>query len=334
MKLYNNKAAGFLKNINAPAVLIYGNDNGAVREFEGKLTQAKQSGAQADEWDVKTITAEQLKEDPGVLLDEVKSMGFFAAKKIVRINEATDSLLANIEEAIPELNEDVFLIITAGELAKKSKLRAAFEGAKELMAILCYKEDDFSLKNHLQARFSDEGIMAEPDALEMLVTNLGGDRMITNSEIEKIITYLGGEKKLKFDDVNKLISDGSEVTLIDLAFAVSARDSKRIERSLQRAFAEQIGAVAVVRMVNWHFKRLAQAKSALENGGNIEGAMRGLYPPVFFKQVPEFKTALSRWKLSELLAVLEKTAEIELAAKKNANDAESCCRYELLSYAA
>lgn len=276
------------------------------------------------------FTPEQLMEDEGLLATEMSSMGFFAEQKIVRIDAVIDDLLPQIQAVLHNTSLDNFLIVTGGELKPTSKIRKFFEGSKELVTLLCYKEDEVSLRAHIVQTLREEGIVADRDALDYLVTNLGEDKMITNNELQKIITYLGHEKELSFEDVAALLADSSELTLSDLASAVSARDNRKLEKNLARVAGQQIGGVAVLRMVAWHFERLLAARATVDSGQGIDFALKTLRPPVFFRDVPAFKQDLAKWKLQQLKAAMQSIYVAELAVKKGGLDENVICHHALI----
>ena len=328
MKLYSNKFNP-ASNLNSGAVLIYGNDYGLVKEVEKKIITHLLPNA--DEMAVNEITAEQLKEDPGALLTELGSVSFFADERVIRINDATDSLTGAIEEALPEVSKENFLIVTAAELTPASKLRKLFESSKVHLAVLCYKDDEVSIKQVIRQRLSEAKIQFDNDTLEFLAANLGEDRLVTNSEIEKIITFAGDARQLNFEDAAKILAGSSQITLSDLAFAVSAKNSAKIEKNLQRVFAEHVAAVAVLRSLAWHFERLLTTKIAVESSPNVDQAVRSLRPQVFFRQIAQFKTDVNKWNKGQLIKALTMIKETELAVKQAKADEQLLCSNLLLS---
>lgn len=328
MKLYSNKFNP-ANNLKTGAVLIYGNDYGLVKEIEKKIITYLLPDA--DEMAICDISAEQLKEDPGALLTELGSVSFFADERVTKISEATDSLAPFIDEALPETSRENFLIITAGELTPASKLRKLFEGSKEHLAVLCYKDDEVSVKQVIRSKLSAEKIQVDNDTIEFLAANLGADRLITNSELEKIVIFAGSDRKLSFEDAGKILASSSQITLSDLSFAVSSKAPEKIERNLGRVFAEHVAAVAILRALAWHFERLLSVKLAVESSPNVDQAVRSLRPQVFFRQIAQFKMDVNKWNKKQLIESLKLIKEAELAAKQAKIDEQILCRNLLFS---
>jgi len=332
MKLYSNKAQGFIANPNCNTILIYGNDSGGVRDTARQL--CKVLLPQENEMGLSEFTPDQLLDDESLLSTELTSMGFFAEQKVVKIEGGTqaaiDAILPQIQAVLQHLSRENFLIVTAGELTPVSKIRKFYEGSKDLMALLCYKDDEATLRTHIGQKLREAGISPERDAMDYLLNNLGEDKMITNNELDKIITYLGHEKELGFEDVAALLADSSELTLADLAFAVSSRNHTKLEKNMARVLSQQIAGVAVLRMVAWHFERLLTAKATTETGQGIDFALKTLRPPVFFRQVALFKQDLAKWSLPQLKTAMQRIYAAELAVKKGGLDENVICHHALI----
>lgn len=331
MKLYSNKFNPAM-NLKSGSILVYGNDYGLVKEIEKKIISylLPTADGSIDEMAVKQMQPEDIKDDPSILLDEISSVSFFADKKLTRIADAPDSIFQTIEEALPETSLENFLLLTAGELKPTSKLRKLYESSSDLLAVLCYKDDDVSIKSLLRGKLQQAGISADNDTIEFLASNLGEDRLITSSEIDKIITFVGSAKQLSFEEATQILADSSQITLTELAFALSARDSTKAEKSLARVFSQQIAAVAILRAVAWHFQRLLRVKVVVETSPNVDAAVKSLRPQVFFRQIPQFKMDVNRWNKRQLTDVLNLISQAELASKKGSIDEQIICRDTLL----
>jgi len=335
MKIYSNNAENFLRNVKPgglPAVLIYGPDLGAVRDNMKKLSARLLPGA--DEMALKEFSAEDIKNDPGLLLSEINAMNFFSERRVIIISNFIASIAETVTEAIANIPADLTIIITAEELGRESKLRKFFEDHKTLPAIICYKEDERSIKAWVAQKFRDAGVRVDADAMNFLSANLGEDKQITINEVEKILTYLGDQKTLSFEEAVQLLADSSELTVNDIAFAAALKDAAKLEKSLARAFAEQMNAVPIFRGVAWQFQRLITARLMVNNGMAVDAALNSLRPAVFFRQVDQFKNALRKWDEKALKKAMADLTEAELQAKSSTLDSDIICREALLKLVA
>jgi DNA polymerase-3 subunit delta len=332
MKLYSNKADGFIKSPKGAAVLIYGPDTGAGRVVAKQI--AKAFLPNVDSMSVTELSGDQIKADPAILADEYYATSFFVEKKALLIDDPENGFLEQITEILQRPNPNNIIIITAGELSRESKLRKFFEDSKELMTILCYKDDAMSLRNYIVSAFREAGVFVDKDAMDYLVANLGEDKQVTKNEVEKILIYLGTQKKLTFEDVQAILADNSEITVGDIAFAVATKDAQKLEKTLTRAFGENINAVPILRSVQYQFQRMINVKDSLSKGVPLDSALQSLRPQVFFKQADLFKLALRKWSEEQIKVALQKVTDAELAAKGSTLDADMVCRQELLKLVA
>ena len=331
MKLYSNKAEQFIKSPKGGMVLVYGNDQGLVRDITKRVCTAFLGSR--DVLAIKELDGEDIKKDPALFLDEVMGMSFFAEKRVVIVNEPENGFLELIQEVIAKPIDDVFIIIAAGELGRESKLRKFFEESQALMTLLCYKEDAQSIRNYIVGKLRENGVSVDADALDYMIANLGEDKLITQNEMEKVLLFLGKEKKLSFEDVTDILADNGELTIMDIAFAVSARDTAKLEKALSRAYGENVNPVPILRMVLWQLQRLMTAKQAMAAGANMDEAVKQLRPAVFFRQVDQFKLSLRKWNEEQIKRALITVNNAELMVKSSTIDPETVCRQELLKLA-
>ena len=334
MKIYDNRADDYIKNIkpgNPGAILIYGPDLGAVNVLKKKIIAKLIPGS--DALAVKEFEAESVREDPALLLDEVSATSFFAEQRVIVVEFAA-AIAPLILDIISALPPDLTVIITAGELARDAKIRKSFDAHKSFPSIACYKEDERSIRSLIAQKFREHGIKADSDALNYLATNLGEDKQITANELDKILLYLGEQKTLNLVEVLDLLADSSELTLNEITAAVSGRNTAKLEKSLNRAFAEHMNAVPILRSVQWQFQRLANVKMMMQNGMAAEAALSALRPQVFKMQQTQFLSALHKWDAEQLKQALSVITNAELEAKASTIDPDITCRNALLKLAA
>jgi DNA polymerase-3 subunit delta len=102
MKVAAASIAGFLRQL-PPAiagVLIYGADEGLVRERAGSLSSTILGGADDDPFRVVYLTPEQIRQDPARLGDETQSLSLMGGRRVIRIKEASDSLAPILQDVI------------------------------------------------------------------------------------------------------------------------------------------------------------------------------------------------------------------------------------------
>ncbi len=105
------------------AALIYGTDAGQVRQRVAALAESW-LGKNPDPMAKAEFSADQLKDDPACLSDELAAMSLMCPRRVILLREAEDANLEAITEAISHRAPENFLILYVTEsLAATSKLR-------------------------------------------------------------------------------------------------------------------------------------------------------------------------------------------------------------------
>jgi DNA polymerase-3 subunit delta len=319
------------------AVLVYGVDAGLVHERANQLVRAA-AGSLDDPFRVAVLSGKSLKEDPARLADEAMAMSLTGGRRAVRIEDADDDVAAILKSylagAAAAPATDSLLVLEAEELPSRSTLRKLCEGAEQAAALPCYRDEGAGLTGLIREKLQQEGLGISPDALSYLGARLGGDRAVTVSELEKLALYMGGGKKVELADVEAAVGDSAAHALDDLVYALSDRDMAAIERGLARSLGEGAAPISLLRAAARHFLRLQWAIGKVEQSGGIEGAMRGLRPPVFFKYEDRFKAASRRWSPAGIATALERLLATEQLCKHSGSPAETLCRRVFLEIAA
>lgn len=315
------------------AVLVYGPDDGLVRERARRIALSVVDDL-ADPFRVTDLAAASLRDDPARLSDEACALSLTGGRRLVRLRDTGDAAAAALEDVLSAASaSDVLVVVEAGDLAPRSKLRKLFEGAANAAALACYPDDARTLGEVIRETLAESGLGATPDAMAYLTGHLGSDRMLSRMELEKLATYALGASEVTLEDAEAVVGDGAATTLEDIAFTTGEGDTTALDRALQLAFDEGANAVAVVRAAQRHFQRLHRAAGGIAAGSAPDQAMKTLRPPVFFKRTAAFRGQLGIWSTSRLAGALEDLTEAEVACKSTGVPAEAACRRALLAIA-
>ena len=320
MKITGNGVERFLKTPDPKlqAALIYGPDSGLVGERAQALIAALDIDPN-DPFALTELTAGDVTGDPARLRDDCGALSLTGGRRLVLLRAAADALTSSLEDLLADPPGAAFLLVLAGELPPRSKLRRLFEGAKNAAALPCYQDDERSLANLLRGALAEGGFEIAPDALSYLAENLGADRQITRRELEKLMLYLGqngdGPRRVEWQDVAACLADGASQTLDDLALAVGEGDLPGVERGLRRLTAEGVNAVSLLRALARHFHRLATAAEGVAKGGTAEQAVERLRPPVFWKHKGRVAAQVRAWRPRQLTGAERILLETEMLCK-------------------
>ena len=319
------------------AALIYGPDAGLIRERLNTMTKAV-AGAVDDPFRVSEFGADVLNDDPARLGDEAAALTFTGGRRVVRIRDATDTTAALFEAFLENPLGDSLVLITAGELTPRSKLRALFEQADNGAAVACYADDTDSLDSVIRGTLKAAGLQITPDALGWLADRLGGDRELSRRELEKLVLYMGPETKtsggtVTEEDVLACIGDTAALSLDDLTYALGDGDQVTMQRVFGRLTAEGTSSVSILTAVARHFMRLHETRGRMAEGKSADQAAAMLRPPVFFKLKDRFQGQARRWNEALLARSLDILMEAEMAAKSTDIPTEAAVERALMQLA-
>ena len=338
MKIAGRGLDDFLRAPQLPKnlVLLYGPDQGLVRE-RAKILAGKCVGDLKDPFSVCEFTGAQIKADPACLLDAATALSLTGEDRVIWVRDASDSTT----EALRFIEaSDIAawpVIVEAGELTPRSSLRKLLEGGKNSAAIACYADEGRGLERVIAETLATEGLRANPEATAYLCDVLGGDRLIIRGELEKLALYVKGREGttgvVTAEDVQVCVGDSASASLDNLVYAVGNGDQSVIDTALNRALAEGLNAVAIVRAVQRHFHRLHLVKGQIDQGASVDAAISGLRPPIFFKWKNAFQRQAQIWSSERIAGALDLATGCEMQCKSTGMPAEVLCSRALMRIA-
>ena len=335
MKLPPARLSAFLAKPDAAirAALFYGPDAGLVRERADRLATAIVPDRR-DAFRIADLAAAAFAADPARLHDEAAALSLSGGRRLVRVRDAGDSVGALFQRFLDDPPPgDSVTVVEAGELAQRSSLRRAFEGAQNAAAIACYSDDRRALEELTREVLGARGIEISGEALAYLAQHLGGDRLLSRGELEKLALYVGDKGKVTLAEAMDAVGDSAQLDLDDVVFATAEGNAPALERALTRAFQEGEMPVSVLRALMRHFQRLHLTQARIEDGMSEEEALRSLRPPLFFKLQDRFRRQLRLWPERRARQALELLLQAELGAKRSGPPPDAICRDALLRIA-
>jgi DNA polymerase-3 subunit delta len=332
VKLAANRVEAFLKAPDVPAVLIYGPDAGLVRERLDRLAKSV-SPDLSDPFRVADLTMPMLKEDPARLSDEIAALSMMGGRRVVRVRDASDALAGPLRSWLDHPLGDALLLIEAGDLTPRSALRKLAESEAKLAALACYADEGGSLQAVIADGLRSHGLTAEPDAVGWLADHLGGDRLLTRSELEKLALYMGDSRRVTLEDASAVTGDTAAFSQDDLAMAASEGDQATAQRVLDRLLREGVSPITLLRGLQRHFTRLHLVAGLVADGKSVDQAVAALRPPLHFRVAGRMKSQLPRWPAEKLATALEVLLTAEIDCKTTGLPAPEICGRAVLQLA-
>lgn len=334
MKLNAGRIESFVRSPDpgVRAALVYGADLGLVKERADALLAAVTEDP-SDPFRSVELTAESLKADPARLMDEAAALSFSGGRRVVRVRGATDSIVECVAEFVQSEAGEALVVVEAGELGPRSSLRKLFEGAAETVTLPCYLDNESTLDQLVHEALAAHGLKVLPEAVAFLVANLGGDRGVTRRELEKLALYMGSPGVVTLEDAEAAVGDSTRTSVDSVVFSAFSGDSRALDRALEKALAEGVQPVAILRSAARHLMRLHMARGSMSGGRSADQAMQALRPPVFYGVKDAFRDQLRRWDEMRLNGAMGLITEAEIACKTTGTPAEAVCGRTLIRLA-
>jgi DNA polymerase-3 subunit delta len=308
----------------ARAVLVYGPDEGLVRERSVALLKTVVEDLN-DPFRVSEMTGEALASDPGRLGDEAAALSMMGGRRVVWVRGAADGVAGVFDSFLAAPVGDALVVVSGGDLAPRSKLRKGFEASPNGAALPCYADESAMVDRLIDEGLRPLGVRLDRDARGFLTEHLGSDRGVTRSEIDKLALYAGRDGHLDLDTVMTLVGDNAATSLEESVLAAVDGDASGLDLALERAGEADVAPVALLRSAGGFFGRVRRVQDMIAEGGSSQSAISALKPPVFYKTRPRLEAAVKRWAPGEVSEALRLILEAEAACKQSGMPAWLLC---------
>ena len=291
--------------------LLYGENEGfkhhtIKNEFENKFLGETQK-----------YEEKEILNNENVFFDSINSKSFFEKEKLIIINRCTDKLKDTIEEIVEKKIIDIKIILNAGILEKKSKLRSFFEKSKEGVCIPFYADSAQTLSAIVNNFFREKKISISQQTINLLVERCRGDRQNLNNELDKIDNYSLNRKNINLDEILKLTNLAENYNASELIDGCLSKNLKKTVNILNENNYSAEDCILITRTFLIKLKRLFKIKKELELTKNIDNVITAFKPPIFWKDKETVKQQVGKWHLNQIENLIFETNEIELLIKKN-----------------
>jgi DNA polymerase-3 subunit delta len=292
------------------------------------------AGSLDDPFRTAEFPADILKGDPARLADEAAAMALTGGRRAVRFRDVTDAVADVFAAWLEDPKGDGLVIVTAGELTPRAKIRVLFEDAERAAAVACYSDDADAIARLVRETLKAAGLGISGDALDWLTDHLGGDRALTRRELEKLVTYMGtGAGTVTEDDVLACVGDTASFDMDGLIYAMADGDQTEMQQTFVRLTAEGTSPIAIITAAARHLVRLHETRGRVADGRNVDQAVASLRPPVFYKFKGRFQAQVNRWNESLLARGLDVLTEAEVASKSADMPVEAIAERALIQIA-
>jgi DNA polymerase-3 subunit delta len=135
------------------------------------------------------------------------------------------------------------------------------------------------------------------------------------------------------EDCVAVIGDASATDLDQAIFAAAGGELAVLDKALAQVFRDGVSPITVIRAAMRHMQRLHQVAGALDQGGNLDAAIKTLKPPPFFKVADRFRAQARAWPARQVEDALGILSEAEVRCKSTGMPAELVCSRALMQIA-
>ena len=174
--------------------LVYGENEGLKSEIIQNLK--KNLNGNIDNYDETQILVNK-----EFFYEKILNQSLFEKQKIIIVNRCSEKIYEIIEDILEKNISDTKIILNAGMLEKKSKLRNLFEKNVELIIIPTYKDTSLGLLEIARKFFYNYKISISQEAINILVNRCNGDRGHLKTELDKILIFIHDKKSINLEEI-------------------------------------------------------------------------------------------------------------------------------------
>ena len=253
--------------------------------------------------------------------NKILSKSFFDNEKLIIITRVSDKIKNIIEEVLEKNIDDIILILNAGALEKKSKLRALFEKDKIAICVPFYEDNHQTLSVIVNKFFRNSNIPISQQSINLIVQRCRGDRLNLKNELEKIQSFTKDKSKIEIGDLLKLTNLSENYSASELVDSCLSKNIKRAMNILNENNYSLEDCILIIRTFLIKSKRLLKLCEVTTDKKNIDQVISSFKPPIFWKDKDIVKIQIAKWSYVNLENLIYKINETELLIKKNSNGA-------------
>ena len=293
-------------------VLFYGKNEGYKDEAIKFLIQNKGEILKYDE--------KEILENQENFFENVFSKSLFEDKKIIIIKRASNKIFEIINEINEKNVDDLFIIVNAENLDKKSKLRSFFEKDKKFVCVPFYPDNEQALSKLTYDFLKEKKILMSPLNINTIVNKCNGDREALINELQKIECFVKKGKKITSENLQKLTNLNENHNISVLVDNCLAKNKKKIIGILNENNFTNEDCIMITRSFLVKAKKLLALTKTFETNKNIDLTISSAKPPIFWKEKEITKQQIYKWKPKNIKKLIYTLGETELQIKKNINN--------------
>ena len=297
---------------NSNLLLLYGKNEG--------LKSCVVKGIIKDKNNIYSYDEKDVLDNLNFFFETILSKSLFEKEKIIIIKRATDKIIKIIEEIYSKNLEEIFIIINADTLEKKSKLRSFFEKNKKCICVAFYPDTDQTLSKLTYNYLKDQKITISQADINLITSRSNGDRETLINELKKIEYFCLNGKKINTEILSKLTNLSENHSIAELVDNCLAKNKKKTINILSENNFSNEDCILITKSFIIKAKKLLALSETFETNKNIDLTISSAKPPIFWKEKEITKNQILKWKPKNIKNLIYALSETELQIKKNINN--------------
>ena len=251
---------------------------------------------------------------------EILTKSLFDEEKLLIISRVGEKIFKYIEELLNRNINNIKIILKAGLLEKRSKLRNLFEKNKKLLIIPFYEDDERTLTAQVYEYLKKNSIKLSRETINLLVERSSGNRENLKIELSKIFYYSQSNKEISFETVKKLSNLAENYGVNELADNYLSKNKKNVIKILNENNYSDDDCILILRTILNKSKRLLNILENYRKNENLDDVISKTRPPIFWKDKAIVKKQANTWELRDLKSKMYQINEVETLVKSNSKN--------------
>jgi DNA polymerase-3 subunit delta len=314
MKFYTNQLPQLLEKIgkgDVKALLLYGYNRGFISAVTNQLVK---------KFEFLSVNLTTKEATAGNLNLLGNSSNFFKQKELLKIDYTGTGLTKDLKEFLETGDFSNFICFIADESLPSSGIRKFFEDGSNVASMACYYDDENTIARIASSVAAKNHKTISGDALFYIKDKLKGDHQIIKNELDKLMYYAHDKEQISYEDVKAVLSSDLSASGDEMCIFFSKKKPELFLAEIEKLKSQNINEILMIRALLRYYINLFIVISKVEDGANIDFAIKTLSPPIFFKYVNDFKQVTSKLSSKDALKVISLLQKAEVKFKNNSKN--------------
>ena len=227
--------------------MLYGENLGLKKDINNSIKLAIKK--QDVNLEFSSIFENEITENEEAFYNSIYSGSLFGNKKIINISNVSEKILKQVSDLVDKFPKNVFIIIFAEILEKKSKLRNFFEKNSKTLCIPCYLENDRGVEIIAVNELKKNNISLSRECINLLIEKSNSDRNNLKNEIEKIKSFSLNKKKIELEELKSIINFSGEYKSDNFINECLCCNISQYKKALSQFYSNAVNQIFLLRIL-------------------------------------------------------------------------------------